>query len=256
MKRNPTTRRLLLIVVALLAAGLVWGLAGALAASSSPSPASGKVVLKIGWTIGARQPEPVRGLGHHDLRDLGGQLRLPVRLRRPDHGADARPRGAVPHPGKRRHLARRQGLDHPPEAQSEVVGRPAAHRRRRRLHLQLRRQEPHGQHGPDDRRHHRGQGDRPDHRADRLLPAQGRHGGHLPADPARARLGARLAARWRRRPTSTSRRSSAAARSTRWPSRRAPTSRWSATPTTGARSRPSTRSSSRCTRIPTRWCRT
>jgi peptide/nickel transport system substrate-binding protein len=50
MKRNPTTRRLLLIVVALLAAGLVWGLAGALAASSSPSPASGKVVLKIGWT--------------------------------------------------------------------------------------------------------------------------------------------------------------------------------------------------------------
>jgi peptide/nickel transport system substrate-binding protein len=50
MKRNATTRRLLLIVVALLAAGLVWGLAGALAASSSPSPASGKVVLKIGWT--------------------------------------------------------------------------------------------------------------------------------------------------------------------------------------------------------------
>ena len=50
MKRNPTTRRLLLIVVVLLAAGLVWGLAGALAASSSPSPASGKVVLKIGWT--------------------------------------------------------------------------------------------------------------------------------------------------------------------------------------------------------------
>jgi peptide/nickel transport system substrate-binding protein len=50
MKRNPTTRRLLLIVVVLLAAGLVWGLAGALAASSSPSPAPGKVVLKIGWT--------------------------------------------------------------------------------------------------------------------------------------------------------------------------------------------------------------
>ncbi len=34
----------------LLAAGLVWGLAGALAASSSPSPATGNVVLKVGWT--------------------------------------------------------------------------------------------------------------------------------------------------------------------------------------------------------------
>ena len=45
-----TTRRLLLLVAVLLAAGLVWGLAGALAASSSPSPTAGKVVLKIGWT--------------------------------------------------------------------------------------------------------------------------------------------------------------------------------------------------------------
>ncbi|MGZ4199027.1 MAG: ABC transporter substrate-binding protein, partial [Thermoleophilia bacterium] len=50
MKRNSTTRRLLLLVVVLLAAGLVWGLAGALAASSSPSPATGNVVLKVGWT--------------------------------------------------------------------------------------------------------------------------------------------------------------------------------------------------------------
>jgi peptide/nickel transport system substrate-binding protein len=47
MKRNSTTRRLLLLVAVLLAAGLVWGLAEAVAAS--PSPASGKVVLKIGW---------------------------------------------------------------------------------------------------------------------------------------------------------------------------------------------------------------
>ena len=50
MKRNATTRRLLLLVAVLLAAGLVWGLADALAASSSPSPAAGKVVLKLGWT--------------------------------------------------------------------------------------------------------------------------------------------------------------------------------------------------------------
>jgi peptide/nickel transport system substrate-binding protein len=50
MKRSSITRRLLLIVVALLAAGLVWGLVGAFAASSSPSPSSNQVVLKIGWT--------------------------------------------------------------------------------------------------------------------------------------------------------------------------------------------------------------
>ena len=50
MKGNSTTGRLLLLVVVLLAAGLVWGLAGALRSSSSPSPAPGQVVLKIGWT--------------------------------------------------------------------------------------------------------------------------------------------------------------------------------------------------------------
>ena len=78
------------------------------------------------------------------------------------------------------------------------------------------------------------QGDRPDHRADHLLAAQGRHGAHLPADPAQARLGARRtpgggddlrqqAADRRQRPLLTRR-----------SSRRAPTSRWCATPTTGA----------------------
>ena len=33
----------------LLAAGLVWGLAGAFASSASPSPSSHKVVLRLGW---------------------------------------------------------------------------------------------------------------------------------------------------------------------------------------------------------------
>jgi peptide/nickel transport system substrate-binding protein len=44
------TRRLLLIVTcALLLAGLVWGIGGALAADPSASPDSGKVTLKLGW---------------------------------------------------------------------------------------------------------------------------------------------------------------------------------------------------------------
>jgi peptide/nickel transport system substrate-binding protein len=39
-----------IVVVAVLAAGLVWGLAGALASSDSPSPAAGKTILRLGWT--------------------------------------------------------------------------------------------------------------------------------------------------------------------------------------------------------------
>ena len=49
--RIPSRRRLATLgVVALLACGLVWGLAGALAASSSSPPAGGKVILRLGWT--------------------------------------------------------------------------------------------------------------------------------------------------------------------------------------------------------------
>jgi peptide/nickel transport system substrate-binding protein len=44
----------LLAVFACLAAGLVWGLTAAMAASPSPSPSSGKVILRIGWT---REPD-------------------------------------------------------------------------------------------------------------------------------------------------------------------------------------------------------
>ena len=52
MSLSPRSKRLLVpaAVVAVLAVGLACGLAKALAASSSPAPASGKVILKIGWT--------------------------------------------------------------------------------------------------------------------------------------------------------------------------------------------------------------
>jgi peptide/nickel transport system substrate-binding protein len=36
--------------VALLAAGLVWGITGAMASGDSPSPAAGKTILRLGWT--------------------------------------------------------------------------------------------------------------------------------------------------------------------------------------------------------------
>ena len=43
-------RLLAAAVVALLAAGLLWGITGALASSESPSPAAGKTILRLGWT--------------------------------------------------------------------------------------------------------------------------------------------------------------------------------------------------------------
>jgi len=45
-----SSRLLLLAIVLALAAGLIWGIAGAFASSSSPSPAGGNVTLKVGWT--------------------------------------------------------------------------------------------------------------------------------------------------------------------------------------------------------------
>ncbi len=51
-RRVKKGRRLLAVVtiVAVLAVGLVWGLAGALAESESPTPAGGKTTLRLGWT--------------------------------------------------------------------------------------------------------------------------------------------------------------------------------------------------------------
>ena len=42
----------LLILALVLVGGIIWGLADALAASpvASPSPSSGKIVLRLGWT--------------------------------------------------------------------------------------------------------------------------------------------------------------------------------------------------------------
>ena len=50
--RKSTHPTLILIAAAavVLAFGLAWGLGSAVAASESPSPASGKVVYRVGWT--------------------------------------------------------------------------------------------------------------------------------------------------------------------------------------------------------------
>jgi peptide/nickel transport system substrate-binding protein len=52
---------LALLIVTLLAMGLAWGLCVSLAAASSPSPATGKVVLRIGWTTDPDNLNPFIG---------------------------------------------------------------------------------------------------------------------------------------------------------------------------------------------------
>jgi len=56
-----SSRLFLLLVVALLAAGLIWGIAGALADSSSP-PSTGTVTLKVGWTTDPDNLNPFVGI--------------------------------------------------------------------------------------------------------------------------------------------------------------------------------------------------
>jgi peptide/nickel transport system substrate-binding protein len=53
-RARRSTRLGLVLAMVCLAAGLVWGLASAFAASPSPSPGNGKVVLRLGWT---REPD-------------------------------------------------------------------------------------------------------------------------------------------------------------------------------------------------------
>ncbi len=57
-----STRLLLLVVVAALAAGLVWGIATAFATDQSASPAAGKVTLKVGWTTDPDNLNPFVGI--------------------------------------------------------------------------------------------------------------------------------------------------------------------------------------------------
>ena len=58
---RPASRLLVLSIVLALAAGLVWGLAGAFA-SPSPSPAAGAVTLKVGWTTDPDNLNPFVGI--------------------------------------------------------------------------------------------------------------------------------------------------------------------------------------------------
>jgi peptide/nickel transport system substrate-binding protein len=56
------SRLLVLATVAALAAGLVWGAAGAFASGASPSPGGGTATLKVGWTTDPDNLNPFVGI--------------------------------------------------------------------------------------------------------------------------------------------------------------------------------------------------
>jgi len=58
--RRGRRRLALAAVVTLLAAGLLWGLGSALAASPSASP-GGKTILRMGWTVDPDSLNPFIG---------------------------------------------------------------------------------------------------------------------------------------------------------------------------------------------------
>ena len=60
-RARVSSRWFVLVIVLVLAAGLVWGLAGAFASSSSPS-AAGQVTLKVGWTTDPDNLNPFVGI--------------------------------------------------------------------------------------------------------------------------------------------------------------------------------------------------
>ena len=63
MKRTPValSRAALAVAALVLSAGLVWGMTAALASSASPSPAAGKVILRLGWLAGPDNLNPFIG---------------------------------------------------------------------------------------------------------------------------------------------------------------------------------------------------
>ena len=155
MKRRPLagTRRLaLLAVVVLLTGGLVWGLATAFASSASPSPGAGSVTLKIGWTEEPDNLNPFIGYQNetYEIWALNYDLLF-------GYGDRNQPTldlaSQFPTKQQRRHLGRRPDLDDQDPLGHQVAGRRAADRRRRRLHLQLHRQEPDGELHQLDVRH-------------------------------------------------------------------------------------------------------
>ena len=115
-------RRVVVLTLAVILAGsLIWGLAVAFAASPSPSPSAGKVILRVGWTSEPDNLNPFIGLSSYEIW-LSTIRTCSARATTTSRRSTWRP---VSHPGQRRHLGRRQNLDDPLAARCRVQdGRP------------------------------------------------------------------------------------------------------------------------------------
>jgi peptide/nickel transport system substrate-binding protein len=72
------------VAVAVLAAGLVWGIAAAVASSDSPSPGAGKIVLRLGWTADPDNLNPFIGYESSTYEVLSLNYELLVGFRASD----------------------------------------------------------------------------------------------------------------------------------------------------------------------------
>ena len=187
---------LALLLVVLLAMGLAWGLWVSLAAASSPSPATGKVVLRIGWTTDPDNLNPFIGyanwtfeiwsLNYQSLFGLGadGKPTLDVAAQYPTQA-----NGGISADGKVWTIHIKPNLrwqDGTPLTADDVawtynyaIKNKMANVSVQTIGIQIR------------------EGPRPDHGADRVLRTQGRHGVLVPLHPAQAHLAERES---RRRP--------------------------------------------------------
>ena len=194
MSLTARSRRLLLSVLAVVvvaaAVALAAGLATARADSPAPAASPDTLTLRIGWTSQPDNLNPFIGwqnvtyeiwsINYDFLFGFGNDNSPTLDLAREFPTEE---NGGISADGKVWTIKLRTGR--------QVVGRAAVHRRGRRLHVQLHRQERDDDDGDHHGRHQGRQGAGARRRADQLHQAQGRHDAHLPADPAQTRLGGR-----------------------------------------------------------------
>ncbi len=170
--RPPQPRRLLFVALLTLAlvlcAGVAFGLAGAFAVAGSPSPATGKVTLKVGWVNEPDNLNPFIGYSTSSylICHLNYDLLTGYKASNVEPAPELAASWSHSADGKVWTFKLRPGV----KWQDGV----AVHRRRRGLHLRLHhRQRARGLHELH-RRHQAGRGRRRPHGALRLLAAQSR----------------------------------------------------------------------------------
>ena len=219
--------------------------------SPSPSPSSSPaaaLVLRLGWTETPLRLNPFTGTGtsqeiwrlNYDTLVGVGADGLPSTRDRARRGVGV--------------LGRRQDVEVPPAPRRDVAGRRTPDGPRCGLHVQLHRRQRHEQRrAPQGRHARRGRGRLPRSRCTASAPRRTCCSRSPRCTSCPGTCGATWTRTTRRRPTTTTRPSSAPARSRPSSSSRAATSNWRGTRTTGEAG-PRWRRSSSCTTRTTTSC--